>query len=88
MQILLKAGIIVNHYVTLIVRYFIHFYGIFCVDDTSDVLRNDSGDDLSLGLDMGERPSEVDSLGKQLDGEIGSKLKRTGSGNVGDLVEL
>lgn len=80
-----------NHHVTLIIRYFIHFYYgtcILCVDDTSDVLRNHSGENLSLGLDVAEKPSTVHSLGKQLNGATGSKRKRKASSNVEDLGEL
>ena len=57
------------------------------MDDASDVRRSDSGDIINLEMDMAERPGMVDRLGQQLDGATGSKLKRTVSGNVDDLVE-
>ena len=73
--------------ITLTVRFYIHFYGILCVDDARDVLRGDGGDNTSLEMDMAERPSMVDRLGQQLDGATGSKLRRMVSGNVKDLDE-
>ena len=88
-ELLLKKGsTLVAHDFTLVVRFSIHFYGIFCVDDVRDVLRSDGGDNTRLEMDMADRPGSVDRLDQKLNEVTGSKLKRTVSGNVDYLGKL